>query len=186
MSEDKYSPYSDRELMIKLLDLLDKDADKPVKPKKKRAPKIPDSIEPREDPIKSDINKMLEKPKKRRKPKVDEDELGEIDAEIENYVPPEKPEQQPVQQPTSFLEVIPVPEPIKQTVTEKPVQKQKPTPAKLFKEDLMMTIDPSERKKAIETTKNTIVATVAQPIKEEQAKQNISKFLTTYSKNKKY
>jgi hypothetical protein len=180
MSEDKYSPYSDRELMIKLLDLLDKDAEKPAKPKKKRATKIPDSIEPRPDPIKSDINKMLEKPKKRRVPKTDKDEYGEIDAEIENAVP-EPPRQ------TTFLEQAqePAPEPIKQTITEKPV-KERPKPAKLFKEDLLMTIDPNERKKAIQTTKNEFVSTIAQPIKEDQAKQNISKFLSTYSKNKKY
>ena len=49
-----------------------------------------------------------------------------------------------------------------------------------------MAIDPNERKKVIENTKNTLVNQSIEPIKEDQAKQNINRFLTTYSKNKKY
>jgi hypothetical protein len=173
--DGKYSPYTDRELMIKLLDLLDKDNAEPAKPKKKtRKPKVEPDIEKKEDPIKSDINKMLEKPKKRRNPKKEDDEYGEIDDKIENAIPEEP--RQIKEEPKTFLQVE----------DNKEVIKDKPKQAKLFKDDLLMTIDPNERKKAINTTKNEIISSVAQPIKEEEAKRNITNFLSTYSKNKKY
>jgi hypothetical protein len=176
--EGKYSPFTDRELMIRLLNLLDKD-DEPVKKKKTKKQKIEPPIEKVEDPIKADVSKMLEKPKKRRKAKEEEEEYGEIDDKIENAIPETAP---PVKKQEEFLEQEPN---IKTTIKDAPI-KEKPTPAKLFKEDLLMTIDPAERKKAIQSTKTDIVNAVSQPIKEEQAKQNINKFLSSYSKNKKY
>ena len=184
---DKYEGMCDRELMVKLIGLIE-DHNKMTDEKEKRRAtrkKKPTKAEmsgPIEDPIKSDITKMLEKPKKRRKPKEEEEEHGEIDDRIENLVP-EPPREQPTPQQQSFLQQE---QPaIKTTITEKPV-KERPTPAKLFKDDLLMSIDPSERIRAIENTKTALLEQTAQPIKEEQAKRNISNFLTTYSKNKKY
>lgn len=188
---DKYEGICDRELMVKLIGLIEnhnKMTDEKEKRKeatrKKKMTKAEMSASI-EDPIKSDINKMLEKPKKRRKPK-EEEEYGEIDDRIENLVP-ETPRQQPEQQQTqpqqTFLEQE---QPaIKTTIAEKQV-KERPTPAKLFKDDLLLKIDPNERVKAIESTKSALLAQTAQPIKEEEAKRNITNFLTTYSKNKKY
>jgi hypothetical protein len=177
----------DKELVIKLIGLLElhnakqdaKEAERAKRPRKKKTEKIESA--PIEDPIKSDITKMLEKPKKRRKPKEDPDEYGEIDDKIENAVP--TPYVKPATEPQTFLE--PEKETIKQTITEKPI-KERPQASKLFKEDLLMTIDPTERVKAIESTKNALLANTAQPLKEDEAKRNISNFLTTYSKNKKY
>lgn len=184
---DKYDGISDRELMVKLMGLIEdhnkqtdeKEKRKTIRKKKLTKAEMSGAIE---DPIKSDINKMLEKPKKLRKPKVEEEEHGEIDDRIENLVA-EQPREHHQPQQQTFLEQEQ--QPIKQTITEKPI-KQRPTPAKLFKDDLLMKIDPNERVKAIETVKSTLLAQTAQPIKEEQAKRNISNFLTTYSKNKKY
>jgi hypothetical protein len=175
----------DREIALKLISLLEahnlkQDEKEKKKATRKKATKTVEST-PIEDPIKSDINKMLEKPKKRRKPKEEDDEYGEIDFKLENATPNPEPQPQPQQQ--TFLEQEP--QPIKQTITEKPV-KERPTQAKLFKDDLLMKIDPNERVKAIESAKNTILSQTAQPIKEEQAKTNINNFLTRYSKNKKY
>lgn len=183
----------DREIALKLISLLEAhnakqdEKDKKKATRKKKATKTEESA-PIEDPIKSDITKMLEKPKKRRKPKEEDDEYGEIDHKLENntHNPEPQPQPQPEpqqQQPQTFLEAEA--QPIKQTITEKPV-KERPTQAKLFKDDLLMKIDPNERVKAIESTKNTILSQTAQPIKEEQAKTNINNFLTRYSKNKKY
>jgi hypothetical protein len=177
--EQKYAVYTERELMVRLLDLLDKENAKPLPTKKKsRKPKVESTVELSEDPIKSDITKMLEKPKKRRKPKEEDEEYGEIDHKLENEEPRQRQEE-----PKTFLQVEE--KPVKEEITEKPV-KQRQTQAKLFKDDLLMTIDPNERKKVIETTKNELIQTAAPPIKEDEAKRNISNFLTTYSKNKKY
>jgi hypothetical protein len=179
----------DREIALKLISLLEAhnlkqdEKDKKKATRKKKATKTVES-DTIEDPIKNDINKMLEKPKKRRKPKEEDDEYGEIDYKLENNTHNPEPQPQPQQpQQQTFLEQEP--QPIKQTITEKPV-KERPTPAKLFKDDLLMKIDPNERVKAIESAKNTILSQTAQPIKEEQAKTNINNFLTRYSKNKKY
>lgn len=179
----------DREIALKLISLLEAhnakqdEKEKKKATRKKKATKTEEST-PTEDPIKSDITKMLEKPKKRRKPKEEDDEYGEIDHKLENGTPTTEQQPEPQQQqPQTFLEAES--QPIKQTITEKPV-KERPTQAKLFKDDLLMKIDPNERVKAIESAKNTILSQTSQPIKEEQAKTNINNFLTRYSKNKKY
>jgi len=180
----------DREIALKLISLLEAhNAKQDEKEKKKatRKKKETKTVEstPVEDPIKSDINKMLEKPKKRRKPKEEDDEYGEIDFKLENATPNPEPQPQPQPQPQQQTFLEQEPQPIKQTITEKPV-KERPTQAKLFKDDLLMKIDPNERVKAIESAKNIILSQTSQPIKEEEAKTNINNFLTRYSKNKKY
>lgn len=176
---DKYAELCDRELMVKLIGLIEdhnKMTDEKEKRKaatrKKKMTKAEMSA-PIEDPIKSDITKMLEKPKKRRITKQDIEEQEMTEDSVNS------------QPSTTFLEQDNIQPEITQTITEKPV-KEKPTPAKLFKEDLLMKIDPNERVKAIEAAKNTLLSQVSPSIKEDETKRNITNFLSTYSKNKKY
>ena len=197
MNNDELNKLPDREIMIKLIQLIDfnnsADAERDKKKEERRQARLKKKLElqkqaiekketidteqktVKENTIKSDINKMLEKPKKKRKTKIDEDEYGEIDDEIENGKPKNINEINEIKE-KEYLQVEPI----------KPIIKEKSKPSKLFKEDLLMAIDPNERKKVIENTKNTLVNQSIEPIKEDQAKQNINRFLTTYSKNKKY